>query len=50
MNNTNCEIDLKPVTDAGYNQDEPEAETFVRDKNDAAGTFDSCVRKRTLSA
>lgn len=32
MNNTNCETELKPVTDAGCNQDEPEAETFVQDK------------------
>lgn len=32
MNNTNCEIELKPARDAGCNQDEPEVETFVQDK------------------
>lgn len=31
-NKTNCEIELKPVTDADCNRDEPEVETFVQDK------------------
>lgn len=56
MNNTNCEIEVKPVTDTGCNQDAPETETFVQDKtslricDNAAGTFGSCETKRTLSA
>lgn len=33
MNNTNCEIQVKPVTDAGCNQDGPEkGGTLVQDK------------------
>lgn len=32
MNNSDCELEPKPVPDTGSEQDDPEAETFVRDK------------------